>query len=96
MTGIIYCFNTVGDSKLYKAGHTTNKLEKRLAGYLGPSKPRSIIFSRTVKNSHMAEKLMLKLMRQCMQSSLERTLEMNGFKLSRKMCPPFMILKLVK
>ena len=50
---------------MYKAGHTTNKLEKRLAGYLGPSKPRNIIFSRSVENSHQAEKLMLNLMRQC-------------------------------
>ena len=65
MKGIIYCFNTVADSRTYKAGHTTNKLQKRLAGYLGPSKPRSIIFCRSVENSAAAEKIMLRLMRQC-------------------------------
>lgn len=65
MKGTIYCFNTIGDSRTYKAGHTTNKLQKRLAGYLGPSKPRNIIFSRPVENSIAAEKIMLRLMRQC-------------------------------
>lgn len=65
MKGTIYCFNTVADSRTYKAGHTTNKLQKRLSGYLGPSKPRSIIFCRSVENSAAAEKIMLRLMRQC-------------------------------
>ena len=65
MKGLIYCFNTVGDSRIYKAGHTTRKLEKRLAGYMGPSKPRLIVFTRRVKDSASAERMMLKLMRQC-------------------------------
>jgi hypothetical protein len=65
MKGLIYCFNTVGDSNIFKAGHTTTTLQKRLGGYLGPSKPRTIVFCRNVANSAFAERLMLDLMRQC-------------------------------
>lgn len=65
MAGLIYCFNTVGDNKIYKAGHTQNSLSTRLKGYLGPSKPRTIFFSRKVDDSIHAEKMMLTLLRQC-------------------------------
>lgn len=65
MAGLIYCFNTLGDTKIYKAGHTQNALSMRLKGYLGPSKPRTIIFSRAVDDSVHAEKMMLVLFRQC-------------------------------
>lgn len=65
MKGLIYCFNTLGDSKILKAGHTTTSLAKRFGGYLGLSKPRTIFFSRQVEDSAFAEELMLTLMRQC-------------------------------
>lgn len=65
MAGLIYCFSTLGDPKVYKAGHTQNSLSTRMRGYLGPSKPRVIIFSRRVDDSAQAEKMMLSLCRQC-------------------------------
>jgi hypothetical protein len=65
MAGLVYCFNTVGDSSIYKAGHTQNSLRTRLKGYLGLSKPRTIIFCRKVHDSVLAEKIMLTLFRQC-------------------------------
>lgn len=65
MAGIIYCFNVVADYKIYKAGHTRQEsLSCRLRSYLGPSKPRTIVASRAVADSVVAEKLMLALLRQ--------------------------------
>ena len=65
MSGIVYCFNTVADSKVIKCGHTQQDLTKRLRGYLGPSKPRMLIFKRSVADSAASEQVMLLLMRQC-------------------------------
>ena len=63
--GTIYCFNTLSSSTIYKAGHTQTELAARLRGYLGPSKPRVMVFSREVDDSVEAERMMLTLMRQC-------------------------------
>lgn len=64
MAGFLYCFNTVGDSRIYKVGHTQqDKLSERLKGYLGPSKPRVMVASRRVDDSVRAEALMLTLVR---------------------------------
>ena len=65
MSGVIYCFNTLADSNVIKCGHTQQSLSKRLGGYLGPSKPRMLIFHRAVNDSVHAEQVMLTLMRQC-------------------------------
>lgn len=65
MTGTIYCFNTVVDANIYKAGRTDQEsLAARLRGYLGPSKPRVLVASREVSDSIAAESLMLSLLRQ--------------------------------
>lgn len=65
MAGTIYCFNTVGDHRIYKAGHTQQELKSRLRGYLGPSRPRVIVASRNVDDSVAAETMVLGLLRQC-------------------------------
>jgi|APSaa5957512622_1039677.scaffolds.fasta_scaffold08786_6 hypothetical protein len=65
MSGYIYCFNTHENPHIIKAGHTQQKVQKRLRGYLGPTKPRSIIFTLKVDDSVEAEKMMLKLFEQC-------------------------------
>lgn len=65
MKGYIYCFNTSESPNIIKAGHTHQDVKKRLRGYLGPSRPRSIIFEVQVDDSIEAEKMMLLLMRQC-------------------------------
>lgn len=72
MRGTIYCFNTIGDARVFKAGHTQNELRTRLRGYLGPSRPRTIFFSQRVDDSVLAETLMLTLLRQCV-SFTQRT-----------------------
>ena len=76
MPGVIYCFNTLADSKVIKCGHTQQSLSKRLHGYLGPSKPRMLIFSRPVKDSAFSERVMLTLMRQC--RSLKKRLDLGN------------------
>ena len=65
MKGHIYCFNTHENPNIIKAGHTQQEVQKRLRGYLGPTKPRHIIFTLKVDDSVEAEKMMLQLMRQC-------------------------------
>lgn len=66
MAGFIYCFNTICDTHIYKAGHTQQPdLQSRLKSYLGPSKPRVVVASRRVDDSVVAEGMMLGLMRQC-------------------------------
>ena len=65
MSGYLYCFNTISDPTVYKAGYTTNQLAVRFRGYLGPSKPRTVVFGREVDDSLTGERLMLALMRQC-------------------------------
>ena len=65
MSGFIYCFNTHENPNIIKAGHTQQDVQKRLRGYLGPTKPRSIIFTLKVDDSVEAEKIMLQLMQQC-------------------------------
>uniref|UniRef100_A0A6C0IY05 Bacteriophage T5 Orf172 DNA-binding domain-containing protein n=1 Tax=viral metagenome TaxID=1070528 RepID=A0A6C0IY05_9ZZZZ len=65
MSGFIYCFNTHENPNIIKAGHTQQDVQKRLRGYLGPTKPRSIIFTLKVDDSVEAEKMMLELMQQC-------------------------------
>ena len=65
MSGHIYCFNTHENPNIIKAGHTQQDVPKRLRGYLGPSKPRTVIFSLKVNDSVEAEKMMLQLMQQC-------------------------------
>lgn len=66
MSGYIYCFNTHENPNIIKAGHTQQQdVQKRLRGYLGPTKPRSIIFTLKVDDSVEAERMMLQLMQQC-------------------------------
>lgn len=65
MSGYIYCFNTHETPNIIKAGHTQQEVQKRLRGYMGPTKPRSIIFTLKVDDSVEAEKMMLQLMEQC-------------------------------
>jgi hypothetical protein len=65
MAGHVYCFSTVADANVIKCGHTQQALDRRLRSYLGPSKPRMLIFGRTVEDSVFAEQIMLVLMRQC-------------------------------
>ena len=65
MSGFIYCFNTHENTNIIKAGHTQQEVQKRLRGYMGPTKPRSIIFTLKVDDSVEAEKMMLQLMEQC-------------------------------
>lgn len=65
MSGTIYCFNTIENPNIIKAGHTQQVVQKRLRGYMGPTKPRSIIFTVKVDDSVEAEKMMLHLMEQC-------------------------------
>lgn len=62
--GILYCFNTLASSNIYKCGMTTKTLSSRLSGYMGPAKPRIVIFSRKVSNVYEAEQIMLQLYRQ--------------------------------
>lgn len=62
MKGFIYCFTTHENPNIIKAGHTHQEVSKRLRGYLGPTKPRSIIFTHAVDDSVEAEKMMLQLM----------------------------------
>lgn len=63
MAGTIYCFNTITDANIYKAGHTQQELSARMRGYMGPSKPRLIVATRSVDDSSAAETLMLSLLR---------------------------------
>jgi hypothetical protein len=63
MKGIIYCFNTLTASNIYKAGRTQTELKRRLRGYLGPSKPLQIVFSKEVDDDVRAEQMLLMLMR---------------------------------
>lgn len=65
MAGLIYCFNTVGDGRVYKGGQTQNTMSMRLKGYMGLSRPRTVVFSRPVGDSVRAEEMMLTLFRQC-------------------------------
>lgn len=65
MSGHIYCFTTHENPGIIKAGHTQQDVRKRLRGYLGPAKPRAIIFQVQVDDSVHAERMMLELMRQC-------------------------------
>lgn len=65
MSGTIYCFNTLENPNIIKAGHTQQDVKKRLRGYMGPTKPRSIIFTLKVDDSVEAEKMMLRLIQQC-------------------------------
>ena len=65
MAGIVYCFNTICDHRIYKAGHTQQTLQSRLRGYLGPSRPRVIVASRKVDDSVAAETMILGLLQQC-------------------------------
>ena len=56
-------FNTLGDDRIYKAGHTQQAaVRNRLAGYLGPNKPRMLVVSKRVADSLHAERLMLQLL----------------------------------
>lgn len=62
--GFLYCFNTLGDPRIYKIGHTRqNDVAQRLKGYLGPSKPRVVVVQRRVDDSFEAEQLCLRLVR---------------------------------
>lgn len=76
MAGVIYCFNTLADENVYKAGQTQNCLRERLRGYIGPSRPRCMIFTRRVDDVRHAEKIMLTLMRQCV--SLTQRLDLGS------------------
>ena len=62
MKGFIYCFTTHENPNIIKAGHTHQEVSKRMRGYLGPTKPRTMIFTHEVDDSVEAEKMMLKLM----------------------------------
>jgi hypothetical protein len=64
--GILYCFNTVSDHRVYKAGHTSQgSLQLRLKGYLGQSKPRVLVAQRDVDDARAAEALFLRLLALC-------------------------------
>lgn len=63
-SGHIYCFNTLTDYRIYKAGHTQQPLASRLRGYLGPSRPRTVVGSRCVIDSERAEVMFLRLLKQ--------------------------------
>ena len=81
MAGQIYCFNCVGDHRIYKAGHTQQKLSSRLKSYLGPSKVRTLVAQRQVDDSVAAETFMLGLLRQCYALRLRRDLGNEWFQL---------------
>ena len=63
--GIIYGFNTLASNTIIKIGRTEQTLNQRLRGYIGPSKPRTLIFRKEVDDSIEAEKWVKKLMSQC-------------------------------
>ena len=66
MAGFIYFFNTISDPSIYKAGETQqDSVAARMRSYLGPSKPRTIVVSRAVKDAKEAERLLLALLKQC-------------------------------
>lgn len=65
MSGHIYCFSTMGNPRIYKAGMTSKGIAARFANYSGPSKPLEVIFTRAVSDVVCAEKDMLALLRQC-------------------------------
>lgn len=60
--GLLYAFNTMGDPSIYKVGLTTNTFSERCKGYIGPIKPRTVVFTKNVDDCVKAEKLMLMLM----------------------------------
>lgn len=81
MSGKIYCFSTVGDRDVYKAGHTQQTLASRLRSYLGPSKPRTIVATRDVDDSAGAEEILLSLMDQCSSFVRRRDLGREWFQI---------------
>ena len=87
MKGHIYCFNTHENPGIIKAGHTQQDVRKRLRGYLGPTKPRAIIFELEVDNSIEAEKMMLELMRQCVSVTQRHDLGNEWFQSSGNFTP---------
>ena len=63
--GIIYGFNTLASNTIIKIGRTEQTLNQRLRGYIGPSKPRTLLFRKEVDDSVEAENWVKKLMSQC-------------------------------
>lgn len=63
--GIIYGFNTFASHTIIKIGRTEQTLKQRLKGYIGPSKPRTLIFHKEVDDSVAAENWVKILMSQC-------------------------------
>ena len=63
--GIIYGFTTLASNKIVKIGRTEKSLKQRLRGYIGPSKPRTVIFAKSVDDSVEAENWVKILMAQC-------------------------------
>lgn len=63
--GIIYGFSTMASKSIVKIGRTEQTLHQRLRGYIGPSKPRTLIFRKEVDNSVEAENWVKILMSQC-------------------------------
>lgn len=102
MSGHIYCFNTHENPNIIKAGHTQQDVQKRLRGYLGPTKPRCVIFTLQVGDSVEAEKMMLNLMKQCVSLKQRHDLgnewfEMTGnFKFEQRADHLQMIAKIVQ
>ena len=78
-SGYIYCFTTHENPNIIKCGRTDQKVEKRLGGYLGPTKPRHIIFIYKVDDSVEAEKMMLKLFYQNISLKQRKDLGLEWF-----------------
>jgi hypothetical protein len=64
-SGTLYAFCTVENSCLYKVGFTQQPLAARLRGYLGPSRPRTVVVDKRVDDAPLAELHMLKLVGLC-------------------------------
>lgn len=70
-SGYIYCFNTIGNRTVYKAGKTNKtKFEERLNDYIGGNKPDIIVAVVFVEDTFNAEK---KLIRELKQSGVLTT-----------------------
>lgn len=84
MKGFIYCFTTHENPNIIKAGHTHQEVSKRMRGYLGPTKPRTMIFTHEVDDSVEAEKMMLKLMCQTVSIFQRQDLGNEWFETTRE------------
>jgi hypothetical protein len=64
--GFLYCFNTMGNPLIYKAGMTQGTdPRKRLLQYTGPSKPKTVLLTLCVSDARTAESRMLDGLQAC-------------------------------